>query len=57
MIIFESVGDVSASSLINSSSMLGIQSGAISEGISPTYGMTADDMGVENIVIKFTWSD
>lgn len=58
MITFKSAGCVSMTMICSDyNDSIGKQVGSISWGIQPTYGMTADDMQVKTIVIKFTWSD
>lgn len=57
MIKFESIGDLGATSSDDHQELIGQQIGTLNDGIQPTYGMTAEDMDVENIVITFTWSD
>jgi hypothetical protein len=36
---------------------LGSSCGEHHKGLQPTYGMTTQDMGVQFMVIKFTWSN
>ena len=55
MIKFTSLNDMTSTML--GDQYLGASISTSWYGLQPTYGMTADDMNVENIVITFTWSD
>ena len=57
-ITYQSVSSISLTMLDDKPDLeLGCQVGNLIDGISPTYGMTADDMKMSNIVITFTWGD
>lgn len=57
MIEFHAISDLSATKLSGDSKNIGESVGDLNWGLQPTFGMTAEDMGVSSIVIKFTWSD
>ncbi len=54
----QSIGDM-ASTLLKGerSEVVGSQVGLLTDGLQPTYGMTASDMNVDTMIIDFTWSD
>jgi len=57
MIKFVSVEYVSMTTIDGCKNIIGRQVGIIADGITPTYGMTANDMQINEIVITFTWRD
>jgi hypothetical protein len=57
MITFESIGSMAVTcSDIGNESVVGKQVNLITEGMQPTYGVTAKDMGFHTFIMTVKWS-
>lgn len=57
-ITYQSISQLSLTTLDDKPDLeLGCQIGNMSEGIQPTYGMTADDMSFHTFIMTVKWSE